>query len=67
MKGDKVTVYLNGILVTDNVSLENYWDRKLPLFTKEQIELQAHGTYVAYRNIYIREIPTPNNIKTNLT
>ena len=66
MKGDKVTVYLNGILVTDNVSLENYWDRKLPLFTKEQIELQAHGTYVAYRNIYIREIPTPNNIKTNL-
>ena len=67
MKGDKVTVYLNGILVTDNISLENYWDRKLPLFTKEQIELQAHGTYVAYRNIYLRELPNESSIKTTLT
>ena len=57
MKGDKVTVYLNGILVTDNIGLENYWDRTIPLFVKEQIELQAHGTFVSYRNIYIREIP----------
>lgn len=67
MKGDKVTVYLNGILVTDNVSLENYWDRKMPLFTKEQIELQAHGTYVAYRNIYLRELPNEASIKTTLS
>jgi hypothetical protein len=44
--------------VTDNVILENYWDRKIPIFTKEQIELQAHGTYVAYRNIYLRELPS---------
>jgi hypothetical protein len=58
MKGDNVTVYLNGVLVTDNIPLENYWDHNLPLFAKEQIELQAHGTYVAYRNIYLREIPT---------
>ena len=56
MKGDKVTVYLNGVLVTDNVVLENYWDRALPIFAKEQIELQAHGTYVAYRNIYLKEL-----------
>ena len=67
MKGDKVTVYLNGILVTDHISLENYWDRKLPLFTKEQIELQAHGTYVAYRNIYLRELPTEAAITTSLS
>ena len=59
MKGEKVTVYLNGILVTDNVILENYWDHSLPIFTKEQIELQAHGTNVAYRNIYLKEIITP--------
>lgn len=57
MKGDKVTVLLNGVKVTDNVVLENYWDRALPIFAKEQIELQAHGTYVAYRNIYLRELP----------
>ena len=56
MKGEKVTVYLNGVLVTDNTTLENYWDRSLPIFSKEQIELQAHGTYVAYRNIYLKEI-----------
>lgn len=58
MRGAVVTVYLNGILVTDKVVLENYWDRTLPIFVKEQIELQAHGTYVAYRNIYIRELPS---------
>lgn len=56
MKGERATVYLNGKLVTDNVILENYWDRKIPIFLKEQIELQAHGTYVAYRNIYLREL-----------
>ena len=56
MRGDKVTVYLNGHLVTDHTILENYWDHTLPIFSKEQIELQAHGTYVAYRNIYIREL-----------
>jgi hypothetical protein len=65
MKGDKVTVYLNGVLVTDNVVLENYWDRNLPIFIKEQIELQAHGTYVAYRNLYIRELP--DNKAVNLS
>ena len=56
MKGEKVTVHLNGILVTDNTILENYWDKTLPIFAREQIELQAHGTYVAYRNIYLKEI-----------
>lgn len=56
MKADRVTVYLNDELVTDNVILENYWDRKLPIFAEEQIELQAHGSPIAYRNIYIKEI-----------
>src|SRR3546814_14032278 len=57
MIGDKVTVYLNGELVTDNVVLENYWDRNLPIFPKEQLELQAHGTHVMYRDVYVRELP----------
>lgn len=56
MIGDRVTVYLNGELVTDNVILENYWDRKQPIFPMEQIELQAHGSKVYYRNIYIKEL-----------
>ena len=58
MKGDKVTVYLNGLLTVDNLTFENYWDRSIPIFEKEQIELQAHGTLAYYRNIYVREIPT---------
>lgn len=63
MKGERVTVYLNGELVTDNVILENFWDRNLPIFPEEQIELQAHGSKVAYRDLYIREIPRPEPFK----
>lgn len=59
MVGDQVTVYLNGQLVVNKVPLENFWDRNLPIFPLEQIELQAHGTYVAYRDIYLREIHRP--------
>ena len=56
MVGDKVTVYLNGKLVTDNVTLENYWDRNLPIFDKDAIELQAHGTRLEFRDVYVREL-----------
>jgi hypothetical protein len=57
MKDDKVTVYFNGVLVVDNTVLDNYWDYKQPIFPKEQIELQAHGTHVYYRDIYLMELP----------
>ena len=56
MVGDRVTVRLNGELVVDNVILENYWDRSQPIFPIEQIELQAHGSEVEYRDIFIKEI-----------
>lgn len=56
MVGDRVTVILNGEKVVDDVILENYWDRKLPIFPIEQIELQAHGSKVYYRNIYVKEL-----------
>lgn len=57
MVGDRVTVVLNGEKVTDDVILENYWDRKLPIFPMEQLELQAHGSKVYYRDIYVKELP----------
>jgi len=63
MIGDRVTVYLNGILVTDNVMMENYWDKNLPIFPLEQIELQAHGSKVCYRNLFIKEIARPEPFK----
>ena len=56
MVGDKVTVLLNGVKVVDNVVMENYWDRSRPIPAIDQIELQAHGSLVNFRNIYIREI-----------
>ena len=59
MVGDRVTVILNGELVVDNIILENFWDRNLPIPSEEQIELQAHGSKVYYRNIYIKEIDRP--------
>ena len=56
MIGEKVSVWLNGQLVVDNVTMENYWDRNIPIFPKGAIELQAHGTDLAFRDIYVREI-----------
>jgi HEAT repeat protein len=56
MIGEKVSVWLNGELVVDNVILENYWDRSIPIFPKGPIELQAHGTDLAFRDIYVWEI-----------
>lgn len=58
MVGDLVTVHLNGVVVTDNVVMENYWDRNIPIFPEEAIELQAHGTELAFRNIYVKELST---------
>ena len=57
--GDKVHVFLNDELVVNNVTLENYWDRTQPLFPTGQIELQAHGSILCFRNLYVREIAAP--------
>ena len=57
MIGDKVTVFLNGNKVVDNVVLENYWERNKPdPHPTGQIELQHHNSRLEFKNIYIREI-----------
>lgn len=56
MVGERVTIYLNNQLVVNNVVLENYWDRKIPIFPTGQIELQHHGNPIFFKNIYLREI-----------
>ncbi|QIA06812.1 family 16 glycoside hydrolase [Draconibacterium halophilum] len=58
MVGENVTVYLNGELVVDNVKMDNYWDRSIPIFSEGTIELQAHGNELAFRDVYVREINT---------
>jgi hypothetical protein len=57
MKGDKVTVLLNGEKVVDDTPLENYWERGKPLPEKGPVELQHHGNPLYFKNIYIRELP----------
>jgi HEAT repeat protein len=57
MIGDRVSVYLNDQFVVDNVVLENYWERDKPIYPTGQIELQAHGNPLWFRNVYVREIP----------
>ena len=62
MVGDRVTVYLNNVLVVDSVALENYWDRSIPIFPAGQIELQSHNSPLYFRNVFIREIPRPKQV-----
>ena len=57
MRGDKVTVKLNGKLVVEDTPLENYWERGKPLPAMGPIELQHHGDPLWFKNIYIKELP----------
>ena len=57
MVGDKVTVVLNDKKVVDNVVLENYFDRSLPVFPTGTIQLQTHGSETRFKNVFVREIP----------
>src|SRR5260370_1023288 len=56
MKGEIVTVILNGEKVVDDTPLENYWSPTMPLPSKGPIELQHHGSRLAFKNIYIKEL-----------
>jgi len=53
----KVTVYLNNKLIVNNVQLDQFWDKgsNEPL-EEGQIQLQAHGHKVWFKNIYIKEL-----------
>ncbi|MBA4150279.1 MAG: DUF1080 domain-containing protein [Verrucomicrobia bacterium] len=60
---DITTVYLNGKLVVDHAKMENFWDRKQPLFEKGPIQLQTHGGEIRWRNLFIREISSKEREK----
>ena len=57
MKGDNVTVFLNGKKVVDNAPLSNFWEKGKPLPAKGPVELQHHGDHLWFKNIYIKELP----------
>jgi len=65
MVGERVTVYLNDVLVVDNVVMDNYWQRSKAIYPNGQIELQNHGNNLYFRNIYIREITNMLNDQEN--
>jgi hypothetical protein len=54
--GERVTVWLNETLVAHEIPLENYWNRRAPLPREGRLWLQAHGTPVRFRNIFIRPL-----------
>ena len=56
MRGEKVSVWLNGEQVVDNVTMENYWERSKPIAASGPIELQHHGNPIEFKNIYIKEL-----------
>lgn len=56
MTGSRVSVWLNEKLVVDHASLENYYNRSVPVPTRGPIGLQTHGAPIKWRNVFIREI-----------
>jgi hypothetical protein len=57
MVGPFVTVVLNNTKVADNVVMDNYFDRSLPIFRSGPVHLQTHGSETRFRNVAVREIP----------
>ena len=56
MVGSRVSVWLNDKLVVDHATMENYYDRAVPIPARGPIELQTHGGEIRWRNIFLREI-----------
>ena len=57
MVGERVTVFLNDVLVVHDTVLENYWERAKPIYPTGQIELQNHGNSLWFKNVFLRELP----------
>ncbi len=56
MRGERVTVTLNGQLVVDNVVMENYPSYVGSIPSRGPIELQKHTGAAEFRNVFVREL-----------
>lgn len=66
MVGSRVWVWLNDKQTVDGAILDNYFDRttpkgelQTPIRPRGPIELQTHGSEIRFRDIYVREIGSP--------
>lgn len=59
IRGETVTVELNGVKVVDQVVLENYYERDKSLPARGPIYLQDHGNPLYFKNIFLRELAAP--------
>ncbi|MBQ6341311.1 MAG: DUF1080 domain-containing protein [Kiritimatiellae bacterium] len=55
--GDRVSVWLNGVKVVDNIVYQNYRDPKKGIPACDRFELQCHGDPVEFRNVFVKELP----------
>lgn len=55
---DRITVALNGRIVTNNVVMENTLQQTSSINIKGAIELMGGGEAVEFRDLYIRELPS---------
>jgi hypothetical protein len=58
MVGPYVLVKLNDKQVVDNVVMENYYHREIPVYMRGPVYLQTHGAETRFRNVFLREIST---------
>ncbi|MSR52735.1 MAG: DUF1080 domain-containing protein [Gemmataceae bacterium] len=56
MKGDKVTIHLNGELVIDKAALAPYKGFNATMPETGPLELQYHGDKLWFKNIYMKEL-----------
>jgi hypothetical protein len=63
MVGPYVSVRLNNTLIVDNIVMENYYDRSIPVFMRGPIFLQTHGAETRFRNVFVREIPYEESVQ----
>jgi hypothetical protein len=58
MRGERVTVVLNGQTVVDDAPLANYFQKGQPLPARGPIQIQTHGAPMHIRNVFVRDLGT---------
>ena len=56
MKGEKVTVYMNGKLVVDTKKMDNYYEKDKPIYESGPIQLQTHGGEIRFKNVFLKKL-----------